>query len=75
MLCSNVESQDKSENSCTCRVCIREREVQVSLKSSKAWLRYERNKYTNKLTTNRKPIHGGQRVCEENKLEKKTTAS
>ena len=25
--------------------------------------------YTNKLTTNRKPIHGGQRVCEENKLE------
>ena len=23
----------------------------------------------NKLSTNRKPIHGGQRVCEENKLE------
>ena len=38
-----------SENSCTCRVCIREREVQVSSKSSKAWLRQERNKYTNKL--------------------------
>ena len=23
----------------------------------------------NKLSTNHKPIHGGQRVCEENKLE------
>ena len=44
-------------------------EAQVSPKSSKAWLRYERNKYTNKLIPNCKPIHGGQRVCEENKLE------
>ena len=49
MLCSNVKEQDKSENSCTCRICIREREGQVSPKSSKAWLKYERNKYTNKL--------------------------
>ena len=24
---------------------------------------------SNELSTNRKPIHGGQRVCEENKLE------
>ena len=29
----------------------------------------------NKLSTNCKPIHGGQRVCEENKLELEKTKS
>ena len=56
-------------NSCTCRVCIWERSVQVSPKSSKAWLRYERNKYTNKLIHKPQAHSQGQRVCEENKLE------
>ena len=38
--------------------------VQVSLKSSRVWLRYEKNNIPNKLNHKRKPMLG---VCEENK--------
>ena len=36
------------------------------LKSSKAWLRYEKNNILNKLIHKPQAIHRGQRVCEEN---------